>query len=188
MHNPTEIHNDFIFVYDKVISETACSEIIEKFKESNKKFLGRTTSGISDKKKSKEVYIDKNDLYWKQIDDMLFEVYRDFAASYLSTFPWVNMRYRDKGYFIKKYEKGHGYFGTHVDVSCLKNSKRMLVMIIYLNTLEEGGETNFDYLNVKVAPVTGRLLIFPPMWMYPHQGLKPLSDHKYTVNTFLEFI
>lgn len=78
-------------------------------------------------------------------------------------------------------------FDYHVDVMSHKSAKRFLVLFWYLNTVEKGGETFFPIMNLKVKPVQGTLLMFPPMWMYPHAGLKPLSNTKYIVGTYLHY-
>jgi len=33
----------------------------------------------------------------------------------------------------------------------------------------------------------GRLLMFPPYWMYQHAGMPPLSNDKYILSTYLLF-
>jgi prolyl 4-hydroxylase len=57
----------------------------------------------------------------------------------------------------------------------------------YLNGVEQGGETSFPQLEFAVKPETGRLLMFPPYWMYQHQGLPPISGDKYILSTYLLF-
>ena len=37
------------------------------------------------------------------------------------------------------------------------------------------------------AAAAGRLLMFPPYWMYQHEGLPPVSGDKYIVSTYLLF-
>jgi len=54
-----------------------------------------------------------------------------------------------------------------------------------LNDVACGGETEFPHLGVSVKPEAGRLLIFPPYWMYQHQGLPPVSGDKYILSTYL---
>ena len=61
-------------------------------------------------------------------------------------------------------------------------------MFWYLNDVDEGGETIFtEPLDIKVKPKAGRVLIFPPMWMYPHAGLAPKSNAKYIIGSYLNF-
>lgn len=76
---------------------------------------------------------------------------------------------------------------------------RILTVMIYLNTLEEGkgGETYFPELDLKIRPQLGRVLFWPnvrndsPIWdadpRLEHEAL-PLnegSDDKYAMNAWL---
>ncbi|BCU95871.1 MAG: hypothetical protein CM15mV10_2600 [uncultured marine virus] len=47
---------------------------------------------------------------------------------------------------------------------------RILAFILYLNDVEEGGETEFITLNRLVKPETGKVLCFPCNFMFPHKG------------------
>jgi len=77
-------------------------------------------------------------------------------------------------------------FQLHFDaVNHMAN--RYLVILWYLNDVDQGGETGFPQLNMKVAARTGRLLMFPPYWMYQHEGLAPISGEKYILSTYLLF-
>ena len=77
-------------------------------------------------------------------------------------------------------------FQLHFDsVDHLAN--RYLVLLWYLNDVERGGETRFPELGLEVAARAGRLLIFPPYWMYQHEGLPPESGDKYILSTYLLF-
>jgi hypothetical protein len=88
---------------------------------------------------------------------------------------------------IKRYRAGtNENFEPHFD-SYQQKSARYFVFLWYLNDVTEGGETEFVDLGVKVAPRTGRLLVFPPYWMYQHAGLPPLSNDKYIISTYLMF-
>ena len=62
-----------------------------------------------------------------------------------------------------------------------------MVFLWYLNDVTEGGETEFCDLGIKVAPRTGRLLMFPPYWMFQHAGRPPVSNDKYILSTYLMF-
>lgn len=66
-------------------------------------------------------------------------------------------------------------------------SNRYMVFIWYLNDVAEGGETEFCDLGLRVAAKAGRLLMFPPYWMYQHAGLPPRSGDKYIISTYLLF-
>jgi hypothetical protein len=88
---------------------------------------------------------------------------------------------------IKRYRAGQEErFQLHFDaINYVSN--RYLVMLWYLNDVAHGGETDFPHLKVSVKPAAGRLLVFPPYWMYQHQGLPPVSGDKYILSTYLLF-
>ena len=66
-------------------------------------------------------------------------------------------------------------------------SNRYLVLLWYLNDVELGGATRFPRLDIEVTARAGRLLVFPPYWMYQHEGLSPESGDKYILSTYLLF-
>ena len=66
-------------------------------------------------------------------------------------------------------------------------SNRYLVLLWYLNDVERGGGTRFPKLGVEIEARAGRLLMFPPYWMYQHEGLPPQSGDKYILSTYLLF-
>lgn len=87
---------------------------------------------------------------------------------------------------IKKYNPGgEDWFDTHVDVINHETARRYLSFFWYLNDVETGGQTQF--LDTSVTPKTGRLVMFPPMWMFPHKGQAPLSGPKYLLHTYLHY-
>ena len=88
---------------------------------------------------------------------------------------------------MKRYAAGTDEsFQPHFD-SINEVADRYLVFLWYLNDVEEGGETEFVDLGLRVQARAGRLLMFPPYWMYQHAGLPPVSNDKYIVSTYMRF-
>jgi len=88
---------------------------------------------------------------------------------------------------IKRYRPGTGErFQVHFD-AIHHVANRYLVVLWCLNDVAEGGETRFPQLDIAVTPRAGRLLMFPPYWMYQHEGLPPRSGEKYILSTYLLF-
>src|SRR5687767_11188484 len=89
---------------------------------------------------------------------------------------------------LKRYRPGQQeQFQLHFD-SINHVANRYLVLLWYLNDVEQGGETRFPQLDVTVPARAGRLLMFPPYWMYQHEGRPPISGDKYIISTYLLFI
>lgn len=118
----------------------------------------------------------------KQIDEHLARYNERLGL----TIP-VPTRPRIEDIRIKRYRAGADEgFEPHYD-SMDDKANRYLVFLWYLNDVAEGGETEFLDFGIKVAPRTGRLLMFPPYWMFQHTGLPPRSNDKYIVSTYLLF-
>lgn len=80
------------------------------------------------------------------------------------------------------YPKGQGFYLDHVDSS--PGVQRIFSAILYLNTVEEGGETEFVDIGIKIKPVAGRLAIFPANYMYRHAASVPESGDKFCIVTW----
>ena len=88
---------------------------------------------------------------------------------------------------LKRYRPENGEkFQLHFE-SVHQVANRYLVLLWYLNDVAEGGETHFPVLDLKVEPRAGRLLMFPPYWMYQHAGLPSPKQDKFILSTYLLF-
>ena len=58
---------------------------------------------------------------------------------------------------------------------------------MYLNDVEEGGETEFLYQSRRVKPKRGRLAIWPAQFTHMHRGNPPLSGDKYVITGWVEY-
>lgn len=94
-----------------------------------------------------------------------------------------NLTSRD--YNVRVYPRGRGLFNTHIDTGTEQTFDRILAFILYLNTVKEGGETEFTHTKRKIKPVKGKVLIFPCNYLFPHRGNIPLSNDKYIATSFL---
>ena len=70
---------------------------------------------------------------------------------------------------------------------CGDVGRRLLVFMTYLNDVEDGGETEFLYQNLKVKPEKGKTLIWPSEWTHTHRGLTSKSESKFIVTGWFEF-
>lgn len=91
-------------------------------------------------------------------------------------------------YSVRVYPKGIGKFLPHADQSAGANVTRLFAFILYLNTVDEGGETEFPDFNYKCKPEEGKLLIFPCNYLFRHQGNIPVSHDKYIVTSFINYV
>ena len=86
---------------------------------------------------------------------------------------------------IKRYLTDQDEFRNHVDVGDKKSCKRQLAFLFYLNDNFDGGQTKFQ--DRLISPSKGDILVFPPMWMFPHSGLPVTRGVKYIMSSYLHY-
>ena len=64
---------------------------------------------------------------------------------------------------------------------------RSLLFLIYLNDVEEGGETDFYYQEKSIAPKAGTMVIAPCGFTHTHRGNIPRSNDKYVLTSWVMF-
>ena len=57
---------------------------------------------------------------------------------------------------------------------------------MFLNTIDEGGETEFLEQGLRFKPKAGDVLIWPAYFTHPHRGNPPLSNDKYLATGWVE--
>ena len=85
----------------------------------------------------------------------------------------------------KKIPIGGGFHRWHYENGGLQVSPRKLVVQLYLNTVEEGGETEFLYINKRVKAKQVTLIIFPAAFTHTHRGNPPIGQDKYILTTWV---
>jgi hypothetical protein len=87
---------------------------------------------------------------------------------------------------IKKYSHDDGdFYDTHVDVIDHETSRRFLGFYWFINDIESGGEIQFR--DLKIEAKKGKLVVFPPQWMFPYKDLKTRNNSKYNLITYLHY-
>ena len=177
---------DLLYEVDDALSLETCDNIIERFQDDNTKAPPKEQ--ILELKESIDLYI-SDSKKWNDIDEILlqsltehFEKYTEQIARAIGRPLWIN-EVMDSGYTIKQYQEAD-YVNWHQDTGFTRDGwNRMLSCIWYLNTIEEGGETEFAF-EYKLKPVTGKLIMFPATWNFPYKHLKPIRQSKYIITSF----
>lgn len=120
----------------------------------------------------------------------IYKAYSDLCSLalnlYFDRYPILkNGRYFHNNCKFQRTRPGEGYHQWHYENSG-EFSHRKLVTMLYLNTVQEGGETEFLYLHRRIQPRQGRLLIFPGAFTHTHRGNPPLTGDKYILTSWLE--
>lgn len=62
---------------------------------------------------------------------------------------------------------------------------RVLLWLLYLNDVEDGGETEFFYQGAKLKPKKGSLVLAPCGFTHTHRGNVPRSGDKYVLTSWV---
>lgn len=91
-------------------------------------------------------------------------------------------------YAVLKYTPGQAYHRIHADASPgnQRTMDRHLTFVMFLNTVEQGGELEFPQQDIQVSPVEGRAVIFPSTWVYAHRTL-PATENRYIFQLWWSF-
>ena len=180
----------FVRIYDHDLEPTLCQQMIGSFGSLQRfqKINGRAVrAGLENSAWTELNVTELSDadflkMFRLQIDRALQRYNQDVGL----TIPIPNSPLR-ADLVMKRYRPGQlEQFQLHFDaVNHLAN--RYLVALWYLNDVADGGETRFPQLGLAVPARAGRLLMFPPYWMYQHEGVAPRSGDKYILSTYLLF-
>lgn len=184
---------NFTGIFEDVISKELCSDFINYFHNmeeiglcSNRQFDGTSK-------------INKDDLSFSSCDMPIRHgaAFNDFLSIFWNNiYPIYAEKYgvlKDSGshqiYDIKiqKTDVGQGYHIWHYESSERMGSNRLLAFILYLNDVDEGGETEFLYYPKRVKPKTGTVVLWPAAFTHTHRGNPPISNCKYIITGWVEF-
>jgi hypothetical protein len=181
---------DFIVVYP-ALDEASCRSVIERFDADKNKWRGKVGgAGNAVRKDEAKVSWDLeilNEGAWQDIFQKIHPRIQSCVAHYLSRSPILrSLKLQATGYKIQMYPENEGYFRWHADSIGVNTEDRVMAMILYLNTVAKGGETEFFHQGIKIAPKAGHLVLFPAGWNYMHCGHTPESGDKYIISTFIK--
>lgn len=150
-----------IILFSNVLSEEECEHMIALSKpKMNKSTTVDNLSGKAELHKNRTSY----GTFFK-INETPFVKRIDRRISELMQLPVSN----GEGFQILNYQKG-GEYKPHFDyfppeqtgskVHIARGGQRVATLILYLNNVEQGGETIFPKINLKVTPKQGNALYF----------------------------
>tara|TARA_R100001509_G_scaffold150327_1_gene109184 strand:- start:452 stop:1003 length:552 start_codon:yes stop_codon:yes gene_type:complete len=173
---------DFVLKIDNVLPNETCDELIKLFEESHYK-----------SKLKKGGYPNWTNLwiceYHPEVEQKLQNVYTAIVNSYQK---WLGEYgnyfsarvFEFEGTNMKKYVGGtDDMYKRHADVGSINTSQRFLAMLFYLNDDFEGGETIF-YPEMSIRPKKGSVVVFPPYWIFPHEGTPVITGEKYIMSNY----
>ena len=175
-------------------NDELCNEII-KFFEENKSLQQKGIVGnIVDPKKKQTTDITIIPSQLKDSKYSLFNSYfnllNDCFLDYKNQYPFLNtfLKKTHIGHFnVQKYISGDHFSLLHSERTSLGFLHRVFAWMTYLNNVDDGGTTDFEYYNIKVKPEIGKTLIWPAEWTHAHRGSILKSGSKYIITGWIHF-
>lgn len=186
---------DDILIYENEnsLSHELCRDIIELFEndKDNGKYQGVTGSGLNKNVKDTTDLVITNFPSWDNVTLCLKKELQKNIVEYIKRLnnkinnPVIHDQHlATSAMQMQKYNKNEGKYIYHNDALIEKERTRVITFIWYLNDVTDGGETEiWKYLKIK--PTTGKLLLFPSCWTFPHRGNMPISSDKYIITGWL---
>jgi hypothetical protein len=189
--------NDFIAVFDNAFDKDFCQGTIRYYESMSKAGFGK------DRKSSDNVPSSMKDgsqvFFTDTVNGLvaptnisshiITELWDKYYHIYREKFSVLHTRDPQGIYEMKiqKTEPAQGYHIWHFETGSRPCSNRLFNFHVYLNTVEDGGETEFLYLSRRVKPVEGRVVIYPCGFTHTHRGNPPLSGTKYLLNGWIQY-
>ena len=188
-------HKDFIGYYRNLYPVGYCEHLIKEFNRLEEHGAG------SNRQKSENVHKHFKDDYQIGINlrshnlmpfqdkdscDLFFEGLQACYDEYSERYSIL----RDNGKLratIMKMQRtgpGGGYHVWHAEQAPGVQANRVVVYMVYLNSLVngEGGETEFLYQRTRIEPEENLMLLWPASYTHAHRGNPVLADkYKYIV-------
>jgi len=191
-------HEQFIGIYENAFSEQFCKNSIKYFEDMRK--VGfchdrQSFEGAFKHKKDDSTVFPQHEAHVDLLPTI--EILSEFTNVFWNKcYPdysnkFSSLQEADKHSIfccrVQKTEIGGGYHQWHFESSERATSQRVMAWMVYLNDVEEGGETEFLYQHMRVKPKAGTLLLWPAGYTHTHRGNPPLSNSKYIITGWVEY-
>ena len=172
---------DFIGIYENAFSDSMCdflvSHIDDKLDNASTVYTGYIDKPKDLGREDEQFFLGQSSLG----DNAIFnDCLSDICKTYTKDVPVLqNLELRSIDNKLQRTKIGGGYHQWHFEQISHLTSKRVVVWTVYLNDVEEGGETEFLYQHTRLKPKKGTAVFFPSSYTHTHRGNPPLSNTKY---------
>jgi hypothetical protein len=192
---------DFIGVYERALRTELCNKVIKEFEQLNSMGLcyNRKIQQGTPKSKKDDLSLSHDTILASQLGSSIEYVIgpvNQAVTNYIETYEvgmFGNLNAGDnypiasEAVKIQKTEPCQGYHVWHSERSTTPENDRFLAWMLYLNDVEEGGETEFFYYGKRFKPTSGTVLIWPAGFTHAHRGNPPISGTKYIATGWFRY-
>ena len=190
---------NFIQCTSGLLSQQKCDGVIDFFESNKERHFVGTTGGrqIHDPKNKidTELLVDLRELIEDKKLEPVAKALQTACAEYIENYPFLTKIlpwWISSGFKIQKYNPNEAYFLEHCEnegapVSDNETGRRLIALMIYLNTVTDGGQTAFPTQNISFSPKVGDVLMWPAYWTHPHHGIPSPTQTKYIITGWYNF-
>ncbi|NBP14551.1 2OG-Fe(II) oxygenase [bacterium] len=177
------IFNNDIAIFHEAASKETCENLIYLFDHSEAEGTAIQQNDRNDFSKAFK-FTDTPDL--KKFKINLIDCLQTYAKKYRGLHQYGLVSDQCKIQKTPLYGGFHNWHHEHTTNN--KQEKRVLVWMLYLNTLDaDDGTTEFLYQHLEVQPTQGTILIWPAYFNYIHRGNPPRKKIKYISTGWWEY-
>ena len=178
----------FIEIYN--VDKKLCDDLI-KYHHEDTRYKSKGSIGIKNEIKVIDRYKESTDVTFhndtqnKTIRE-LFKVLSTCVSQYTKKY---SMYYRVETEYtnvISMFPPLGGYKEVHHERTCVRNCRRQLVYMLYLNDVTDGGGTEFVHQQIKTQAKKGNLIIWPSDFTHRHRGIVSPTQTKYIATGWFE--
>jgi hypothetical protein len=186
-----------IAIFENVLDHAQCQSYIQHYEELSSMNLTLTRNESRDApmhiKADTQAFLFESNVLHLSVKKGLFQ---DFLQNFWSCFTRYTTFYSlleeaethsIRSMKIQKTLPGQGYHKWHFESDTRDHSGRIVAWSVYLNTVEQGGETEWLYQGIRVPAIEGTLAIWPAGFTHVHRGNPPLSGEKYLMTGWVEY-
>ncbi len=188
-------YKDFIAIYRGVYPEGYCQHLIKEFER-----LVASGAGSDRQREENELKHRKNDMQLRlnfgahcvaafngmPPESMFFNGLQRCYDAYTEEFSVLREgNIRGTAIKMQRTPPGGGYHIWHGEQNNGNQASRVLVYMLYLNTLSEteGGETEFLYQRTRIRPEENIMVVWPAAFTHAHRGNTVLGEQSKYIAT-----
>jgi hypothetical protein len=185
-----------IAIWDQVMTHDECQRLIEHYNNLDSLNLSfkrmDLRDGVAHTKKDSAVFVledtsmrfTPNASFLNHYLERIWMCFNEYMSHYSVLLDGSHQIRQIK---IQKTLPGEGYHQWHYESDTIERAGRVCAWGLYLNTVEQGGETEWLYQSMRVPATEGSLVIWPAGYTHAHRGNPPLSGKKYLMTGWIEF-
>ena len=180
---------DFISIYENAITLEDCKKWIEYIDYLRKEGLIVQENSKLHERDHETLNFSNDDAYDLTSSDKLVRSFLPSIKKYVDNYLQDYSLLGESNFLLydvkaKRIPVAGGFHKWHYENASHESATRRFVVQAYLNTIQEGGETEFLYQNKRIKAVQGTLLIWPAGYTHVHRGNPPIGQDKYILTSW----